>query len=339
MMRIPTHADAFEVLCLQAADQGRGSLLFGESLTRARKLARPFMVGEGFPSVYLEFPLVGDPFLDVTVLYDKLEPKTRVASIAAAGSEAMLDWYAEVGDKFGDVCCGFELDTKQPELPCAAVHFQPREHLELVRPFCEALGEQRRAELYLGTAARMPEDWRLSFFGFFRGRSGSPLRVCGYLDRKEAMRCARDSAHIAEVFDEVGFAAYDETMLERAAVLMEAAPDGLDFQFDVLDDGTLGSMFALDLRLGVMQPEDVVSSFEDGQAARVFGLLEGYGAADGRWRLAGKAAFARSVNVVLEDGGIGRYAFTLTPQWVKARWCECTQQPSKLYHFAHAGLL
>lgn len=339
MMRIPAHADAFEVLCLQAADQGRGSLLFGESINRARKLARPFMVGERFPSVYLEFPLAGDPFLDVTVLYDRLEPETRIASDAAAGSEAMLDWYAEIGDKYDDVCCGFELDTKRPELPRAAVHFQPREHLELVRPLCEALGERRRAELYLGMAARMPERWRLSFFGFFRGRPGSPLRVCGYLDLKEAMRCARDPAHIAEVFDAVGFGAYDETMLERAAALMGAAPDGLDFQFDVLDDGTLGPMFALDLRLGVMQPEDVVSSFEDGQAARVFGLLERYGTVDGRWRLAGKAAFARSVNVVLEDGSIGRYAFTLMPQWVKARWYECTQQPSKLYHFAHAGLL
>ena len=50
-MKALSHADAFEVLCLQAADDGRGDVLFGDSLPRARKALRPFMVGEKFPSV------------------------------------------------------------------------------------------------------------------------------------------------------------------------------------------------------------------------------------------------------------------------------------------------
>ena len=77
-MKALSHADAFEVLCLQAADDGRGDVLFGDSLPRARKALRPFMVGERFPSVYLEFPLLGAPFLDVTVLYAALEAGTRI---------------------------------------------------------------------------------------------------------------------------------------------------------------------------------------------------------------------------------------------------------------------
>ena len=39
------------------------------------------------------------------------------------------------------------------------------------------------------------------------------------------------------------------------------------------------------------------------------------------------------------DGSTGRYAFTLMPQWVKARWTAGVLQPSKLYHFANACLL
>ncbi len=35
MMNMPSHADAFEVLCLQAADHGRGQEFFGESFARA----------------------------------------------------------------------------------------------------------------------------------------------------------------------------------------------------------------------------------------------------------------------------------------------------------------
>jgi hypothetical protein len=78
-----SHADAFEVLCLQAADNGRGDLLFGNCFARVRKEGRAFCVGEQFPSVYLEFPLTGTPFLDVTMLYNRLPPHTRIASSAA----------------------------------------------------------------------------------------------------------------------------------------------------------------------------------------------------------------------------------------------------------------
>ena len=34
-------------------------------------------------------------------------------------------------------------------------------------------------------AARMPEGWSLAFVGVFRGRSGSPLRICGYMSDEE----------------------------------------------------------------------------------------------------------------------------------------------------------
>lgn len=342
MLSVPSHPDAFEAMCLQAADCGRGEILFGECLPRARTALRPFMVGEGFPSVYLEFPLAGAPFLDVTVLYDKLEPGTRIASTAAAGTEALLDWYAKEnpnGKGDLDVSFGFELDVKDPALPRAAVHFQPRRALGLVEPFCEAAGEPERARLYLDLAARMPAGWPLSFFGMFRGRPGSPLRVCGYLAASEKRACAKDPGRIAGVFDELGFTAYDETMVSRISTLMGATEETVDFQFDVYDDGHLGPTFAVDLQFGIERPEAVGASFRSGPASRVLGLLESWGAADGRWRLGGDAAFARALDVALEDGGTGRYAFTLMPQWAKARWTGGELQPSKLYLLARSQLL
>lgn len=338
-MIIPSHPDAFEVLCLQAADNGRGEALFGSSLARARKAARPFMVGNSFPSVYLEFPLAGDPFLDVTVLLEDLAPGTRIASPAAAGTDAMLDWFAVECAGMQNVCCGFELDTKNPMLPEAAIHFQPREHKELVEPFCKAIGEPERARLYLDLAERMPKGWPLSFFGLFRGRPDAPLRVCGYLNDTERTACAQDPARIAEVFESVGFTAYDDGLLARTSSLLAAAPGTTDFQFDIFDDGHLGPTFALDIQFDSKQPEVVRESFKNGSAAHVMELLEGWGAADGRWRLAGEAAFARSIDVELDNNTTGRFAFTLIPSWVKARWTACAQQPSKLYHQAIAKLL
>ena len=338
-MRVPTFSDAFKVLLLQAADEGRGPVLFGESIARAREEVPPFLVGNDFPDVYLEHPLIGEPFLDVTVLLNELEPGTRVASPAAGEHAAMLDWYAEKRRENHSICCGFELDTKEAVLPTAGIHFQPRTFIDLVQPFCEAVGEPERAQLYLNQARRMPHGWPLSFFGMFRGRAASPLRVCGYLANDKKRACAENPAQLAAAFDAIGFTAYDAPMLAQVSALMAATQGQVDFQFDVFPDGSLGSIFAIDVQFDIEQPEAVRANFESGNAARVMSLLEGFGAADERWRLAAGAAFARALPVELEGGGTGRYAFTLMPQWAKARWTDRRLQPAKLYHLAHAGLV
>lgn len=338
-MKVPSHAAACQTLLLQAADGGRGPVLFGDSFERASTAVLPFLVGEKFPTVYLEHPLAGDPFLDVTVLYNRLKPGTRIDSSVAAGSDAVLDWFSDVRDAHPGICFGFEIDAKEPDLPAAAVHFQPRSHTDMVAPFCETVGESERAELYLNLAECMPESWQLSFFGMFRGRPGSPLRVCGYLDRDEMDACAADPRHLANRFDEMGFSAYDGAMLAQVSELTAAAPGWGDFQLDVYPDGTLGNVFAIDVELCIEQPQAVRSSFADGPAARFMRLLEGWGAADGRWKLAAESAFACALPVELDDGADGRYAFTLMPHWVKARWADGVLQPAKLYHRARAALL
>ena len=338
-MKAPTYADSFEVLCLQAADEGRGEVLFGDSVKRARAAIRPFMVGREFPGSYLEFPLVGDPFLDVTVLYGDVGPDCHVDSPAAPDADELLEWFASARERFENVSFGFELDTKDPGTPTAAVHFQPRKHTELVRTFCEVVGEPQRAELYLDLAARMPDGWPLSFFGMFKGRSGSPLRVCGYMNDDERKACAADSAHLRSSLERVGFSAYDDTMLEQASTLMGTAPGSIDFQFDVYPDGTIGDVFAIDAQFAIENPEAVRASFEGGPGAHVMNLLENWGIADNRWHLVAEAAFARALPATQPDGTLVRYGFTLMPQWVKVRWANKVLQPSKLYHLAKAGPL
>ena len=43
--------------------------------------------------------------------------------------------------------------------------------------------------------------------------------------------------------------------------------------------------------------------------------------------------------VELDGGDTCRYAFTLMPQWTKARWIDGVLQPAKLYLIAKAGML
>ncbi len=327
------------MLLLQAADEGRDAVLFGDSLQQASDAVPPFLVGNTFPNVYLEHPLIGDPFLDVTVLLGKIEPGTIIQSPVAGQHETMLNWYAYARRKNENISCGFEIDTSKQTLPEAAVHFQPRANTELVEPFCKAVGEPQFAELYLDLAQRMPSDWPLSFFGMFRGRPGSPLRVCGYLSDAEAKACAADSSRLVEVFDTIGFSAYNTKMLSQVSALMAQTPRGIDFQFDIFPDKTLGSTFAIDMQFNIEQPEAVQASFENGVGSRIMGLLESWGAADARWKQTAQLTFARALPVELDEGETGRFAFTLMPQWAKARWTQGALQPAKLYHLAGAHVL
>ena len=334
-----SHALAFQVLMLQAADEGRGPVLFGDSFQRAWSAVPPFLVGEEFPSVYLEHPLTGDPFLDVTVVLKQIEPGTRVEAPAAGEHGAIFDWYAGICREYDDVNCGFELDTAQPTLPMAAIHFQPRSRTELVRPFFEAAGEPQAADLYLAQNARMPDSWALSFCGMFRGRPGSPLRICGYLGAAETAACADNPGRLRDVFEAAGFSAYNATMLAEASALMAAAPGKADFQLDVFPDGHLGSTFSIDVQFEIEQPDSVQKTFEDGAGAHVMELLEEWGIADSRWKLSVGSAFARALPMSASDGTTGRFCLTLMPQWVKVRWKDGVLQPAKLYHFANATLL
>ncbi|MDO4537476.1 MAG: hypothetical protein Q4B54_04885 [Coriobacteriales bacterium] len=338
-MKELSHADAFEVLCLQAADEGRGPALFGDCVGRARSVASPFMVGRVFPATYLEFPLLGDPFLDVTVLYGKLDPGTRIDSPIAGDVDALLDWSAARSDGLPGVSFGFELDTSKEHVPLAAIHFQPRTHDELVRPFLEALGEGERADVYFDLASRLPEGWRPEFFGLFRGRPDAPLRVCGYLSDEEQELCARDPGRLAEVLARAGFSAASDTMLAQAHELVATASGDVDYQLDIYPDGTLGDTFAFDVGFEVETPQAVRDSFCGGPASRVMRLLEGWGIADKRWQLIPQATFARSLPVERENGETARYSFTLMPGWAKVRWQSGELQPSKFYFYAQAGIV
>jgi hypothetical protein len=337
MALVLNNALAFDVLCLQAADEGRGEILFGDCLERVRREAPPFIIDGSFPSVYLEYPLIGDPFLDITILYNEGVAKgQRVNSPLVAGTEAAMDWFTNLDDGYEGISFGYELDTKDPSLPVAAIHFQPRRHRQLVDPFCQAVGEPERAHLYHEVNERLPPAWELSFFGMFRGRSNSPLRVCGYLHQQEIQACT-DPKRLKSVFDAVGFTSYSKEMLEQATTLIDGAAQSADFQFDVYPDGTLGDTFAFDVSYNIQRPELVHENFENGKAAKLMRQLEEWGVADERWHLTSGATFSRAIPLEREDGSFGRYHFVVQPQWEKVRWTACKLMPAKSYLFATAG--
>ena len=336
-MKFPSHTQAFEALLFKAADAGRDAALFGGAAHRARDAALPFLIGERLPEIYLEFPLAGEPFLDVTLLYGELEDDARIDSALAGGCEDVLSFYARERAKDASIDFGFEIDCAGPTPSAAGIHFQPRGRTDLVAPFCEAAGSPEKAALYLAQNERMPQGWKLSYFGMFRGRDDSPLRACGYLGGKELRACAQDPDRLARALGQAGFPAFDGAMLAQAACVLGHAPAEAEFQLDVLADGSLGDMFAIGVRFDQLPSTEVRRSFANGASAALMAQLREWGIADGRAAHVADMAFTRGVNVRRDDGSSVPFGFSLVPGWLKVRWCGGVLQSAKMYMEASAG--
>ena len=338
-MAFPAHTQAFEVLLLQAMNDGRSTALFGGAADRVRDAVPPFLIGEKFPEIYLEFPLAGEPFLDVTLLYTDLEENACINSSLASGCEDILSFYARERAKDASISFGFEIDCAGQAPSAAGIHFQPRRRTELVAPFCEVAGSPEKAALYLEQNERMPQGWPLSYFGMFRGRAGSPLRVCGYLEEGESRACAADSARLGRALDQAGFSASNEIMLAQAARILELAPAYTEFQLDILADGSLGDMFAIGIHFDSLPSAEICRSFACGAGAAIMAQLQEWGIADERVRHVSNMTFTRGMNISLDDGTSRPFGFSLVPSWLKVRWRGGILEPAKLYINANAGPL
>ena len=311
------------MIFLQAADNGRKEILFGDSFDRAHEASLPLVKGMPAPSLYLEFPLLGEPFLDVTVLYGDIPEGAVIDSPYVPDTAGMLDWCRKTREHQKEFNIGFEIDTKNPDKAMSSIHLQFQTHDDLVMPFCEAIGEEQYGRLCMDVQKRMPEDWSLAAFGLFRGRPGIPFRVAGYMSDSEKIKCAGSADHLAGVLGKIGFTAHDDKMLSEVMELLKIAPRSVDYQFDVYPDGSIGDSLMIDIAIGGENGSQSRQSFENGRNAEIMHFLEGWNIVDDRWKLCGEMAFAK----FLPTG----QAVVLLPQWVKVRWKNRKLQPAKMY--------
>ena len=335
-MHKPTQMEAFGALCSIVAEGGRREALFGSCLDDAWDVYEHTLIGHGYPVAYLEFPLLGEPCLDLLSVHSYVEPGSKFAPGAGFGHQVMFDWFSGVCEPGGPVSCGLELDLSAGEKSTAGVYLQQRGRTDLVAPFLDAIREGGRTESYLDVLDRMPDGWPPAYVGLFPGRPGTPLRIGGYMDGGELARCADDPAYLGERFRRIGFQAFDAPMLERCAEFMAIAPS-VDFQFDIMPDGSLGDTFGLSLSFNETIPRESRECMESGYGARLMGVLQGWGLADDRWKLIAGAAFARHVGYERDDGTEGRFALCIRFNYAKVKFRNGDPQPAKFYLTCAAG--
>lgn len=329
-MKKPTQMEALHALCVIASGDGRREALFGNSLDLVPSVYERTLIGDGYPTAYLEFPLLGEPRLDMLSVHGYVEPDARLAPGAGYGYEAMFDWFKGVCTPSGSVSCGLELDLSTGETETAGVYLQQRKRTDLVAPFLDSVGEAKRTQTYLDSLARMPEGWPPAYVGLFPGRPGTPMRIGGYMDNSELARCVEEPAHLGACFRQIGFTAFDGPMLERCSQFMGLAPE-IDFQFDIMPDGSLGDTFGLSLSFNETKPYEARECMESGYGAALMEALQAWGLADDRWKLIAGAAFARHVGYERDDGTEGRFALCIRFNYAKVKFRGCEPQPAKFY--------
>ena len=328
---------ALQSILRHAAAEGRKEALFGRGYEHAKDVLPAFIRGDTFPHIQLEFPLAGDPFLDASMLYQQDSGRVRIDSPTVAGTEGVIDWISDLPKDYqGIIWWGYELDMGSSVLPTAGIHFQPWDHPELAEQFCRLIGEEEKGRLYLSSVDRMPAGWEPVYFGIFRGRKNAPLRIGGYLGTDVRAAAARSKEVIRQVFQKTGFTAYDDTMLEQLSLLLGEGVEGMDFQFDVLPDGSLAEKFSVGLMLGIRGRETAKDAFNGGVYTSLRRSLEEWKIIDDRLDMALDMTYTKKQKVLSEEGSVGYCMKLLLPSWLKVSWIHGRLQPAKLYCLVYA---
>ena len=314
----------YDMVYALAARDGREAALFGASAPLMHEAFVRSLAGEGyFPELWFELPLAGEPWCDIHALVSAGD-----LDAGAAYGDAAFAWFA--AQERRDVRqLALSWDCGAGELLGPAVQLLvTRDNADVTCGFLEAAGRGDAAEAYRTFVSRLPGDWFACYTGVFPQRREPHLRVecipSAGLQRAYAENTGLLEAHLRQV----GFAAFDDALLERCR-LLAGTPFGIEFQFDVEPSGAAGSTLGVSLRFAPPSGEGVPHSFD--AAAPLMEQVEAWGLADGRWRLLSDTAFAKR----LTTGGEFALLWCF-PAFLKLRWRDGAPLDAKAYLIAGA---
>lgn len=323
-------ADVMEEALRRAFVGGAVEGLFGSGPERAIAAFRSFCAEGSHPATIIESPLLGATSYDVLVgsYGDSLNMGVHLPEASPPVCHAAFDWAASL-DQSRNIDLFFEQDANGQEGRCAGIHCRHWGDLDAVQAFYEAIGESWRAPLYRNIAEKLPARWRAVFAAAFKGRPGVPTRLEMAFADDERTHIGNSPAYLASCFDQIGFSAYDDRMLEDICRLASISLLNT-FQFDILADGSLGTTFSITSCFERTGTDFARLFLDDGTVGTVCGTYERMGVADGRWRLAEKAVFATK-KVAVDGAGLCRILLASIPNCGKAKWIDARPQPAKLY--------
>ena len=308
----------------------RGAALLGNATDLAMDTFKESLIGEAFPSFWLEAPLAGEPGFDLHVYYDRgqVQPGDRFTEGAGFGMQALFDWY--FGSESSGVGVGFAHDLRGGQRVTGAYVNFNHKPLSDMPGFFNALGSPESCGPAVSLMARLPKSWNPWYLGLFPGRPEAGVRVGSFVSRRRQADYARETREIAADLEAAGFDALDGEMLACVQALA-ALPYQLELQLDATEAGT-GETLGVDLTLDLSSPARVHEAFTaNGAAAQACMLLESWGVADGRWSAIAPSSFGMALPLPATAGNKKALFISCLPAFIKAKWRGGQPQPAKAY--------
>ena len=325
-----THAQQrlFGILYALAARDGRQDALFGQNPSAAFEAFAHSTACETFPEVWFEVPLKGDPWFDLHLLVSKeaLSADMVFAAESTGGFPEAFGWFAGQ-EGVRQLALSWDVGGGEAGVPAVQVLVSGQDP-EVSCSFLRALGRDDLQGAYRTFVQRIPDSWFACYTGAFPSRAHDFVRVECIVNEQLQRAYAQDGSLIEAHLRQAGVAALDETCVLRCQELARS-PFQVEFQFDVLPDGTLGSTFAMSARFASPAEEGDRAFDPNGHAGALMECVEAWGLADSRWRLLADTTFAERVTWKGSSCVLFNY-----PAFVKLRWRDGQPLDAKSYLLA-----
>ena len=324
----------FDLIYALAASDGRDAALFGSSAQAARMAFAHSNPGTAFPELWFELPLAGDPWFDLHVLADRADlrnadPQTAFSPGSCGGHEDVFRWFAEQGDSARQLALSWDLNGADQGSAGAAIQLLLWNRDDAMAcDFLQTAGKPEAVDAYQSFVERIPAGWFACYAGVFPMRPGHNLRIECIPAYAQQQAYAQNKVLLARDLQQAGIENPGDNMLERCQLLAQT-PFQLEFQFDVEQEGILGTTFGASLRFAAPHHANDDSSFTtDGASGSLMSKLEAWGLADARWRL-----LADTIGAWRLGHADGRPPVTLFcyPAFVKLRWRNGEPLDAKAY--------
>ena len=328
----------FEILCALLAADGRQESLFGERTPAVGEAFARSLVGDGFPELWFELPLAGEPWLDLHALVSHADARAAADAAGMRGiaftnlSDAYdraLAWFASQDAR--DVRqLALSFDTSAGDVDTPAVQLLvSRPDPAVAVGFLETAGQCGLAEAHRAFTGRMPDGWFACYEGCFPRRRAAEksawVRVeCIVGDAAQSAYAAGEGA-LRDDLARLGMAGLPDDAYATVSRLARS-PFPLELQFDVGEGGRPLPRLSASVRF---QPTDWTRPERTQKIAQLAMCLEREGLIDGRWKELGGTAFAKHV----AHGGETAQLYC-HPAFVKVRWREGEPPDVKAYLIA-----
>ena len=291
----------YDTIYALAACNGREAELFGSCAPLARQAFARSLAGSGFPELWFELPLAGEPWFDLHALasHDQLDAGTTFASETCGGCPEAFAWFAHRGPEARQLALSWDVsagDLEQPAVQLLVNTWDP----EVTCDFLVSAGRPDATGAYRTFSGRLPRDWYACYAGVFPRRTVPFLRVECIPTTELQQAYATDPALLREHMQQAGLDQLGDTLV--GASVRFAAPVG----------GSRSKPFRPDAEGGELMRQ-----------AMAWGLV------DERWHLLADTAFAKRLTYGSESALL--YCF---PAFLKLRWRDGEPLDAKAYLIA-----